>query len=135
MGALKIVGGILAVVGAGLILFLEILYLIDWGFSTDLVMAMILPILALIGGILAIAGKRAGGILALIVGIIWLLMAILINIDVLPTLPDEIFFLLVQYPMFSVFAMYADFTIWFYLTVEIILVFVGGILATAGGSD
>jgi hypothetical protein len=135
MGALKIVGGILAVAGAGLVLFMVISAIINYGFNTYLGILLILPIVALVGGILALAGKRAGGIIALIVGAIWLIMAILLSLDVLPPMPTELLYLLTQLPSLSFFVVYVDFTIWVFLTVEIVLVFVGGILATAGGSD
>ena len=134
MGALKIVGGILAIAGAGLVLFMVIGAIIDFGVSTALIELMILPIVALVGGILALAGKRAGGIIALIVGAIWLLIAILLNVTVI-ILPVDLYYLLAQVPSLSFFVVYFSFTIWIFLTVEIVLVFVGGILATAGGSD
>jgi hypothetical protein len=134
MGALKIVGGILAVAGAGLILVLQIMELIGYGFTLALFYTMILPIVALVGGILALAGKRAGGIIALVVGIIWVTVAILINLDIV-TFPLDLYYLLAPIPVFSFFLIYLGFTIWGLLTVETILVFVGGILATAGGSD
>ena len=134
MGALKIVGGILAVAGAGLVLFMQILALMDVGFTMNLLYLMILPILALIGGILALAGKRAGGIIALVVGIIWLTIAILLNVDVISPFEEWLQFV-IQSPFQSFFIMYVGIVIWGFLTVETILVFVGGILATAGGSE
>ena len=134
MGALKIVGGILALAGAGLVLVVAVLNLIEVGFTTNILFLMILPILALIGGILAIAGKRAGGILALIVGIIWLTIAILINVGVISPFEEWLQFV-IQSPFLSFFFLYLGVIVWGSLTVETILVFVGGILATAGGSD
>ena len=134
MGALKIVGGILAVAGAGLVLFMQILALMDVGFTMNLLYLMVFPILALIGGILALAGKRAGGIIALVVGIIWLTIAILLNVDVISPFEEWLQFV-IQSPFQSFFIMYVGIVIWGFLTVETILVFVGGILATAGGSE
>ena len=136
MGALKIVGGILAAAGAGLVLAVLIMAGIGGGFGLPHFLAMILPVLGLIGGILAIAGKRAGGILALIVGIIWLLFAVLSNLGILVfSFPVELFYILVPQVGLSFFAVYIGFTIWGFLTVEVLLVFVGGILAIAGGGD
>jgi len=134
MGALKIVGGILAVAGAGLVLFMQILALMDVGFTMNLLYLMVFPILALIGGILALAGKRAGGIIALVVGIIWLTIAILINLDIISPFEDWLAFV-IQSPFQSFFVVYVGLIVWGWLTVETILVFVGGILATAGGSE
>ena len=134
MGALKIVGGILALAGAGLILVMQILFIFGFGFDITIVYSMILPILALIGGILALAGKRAGGILALVVGIIWLTMAILLNLSII-SISDDLAAFIVQIPSYSFFLVYLGVYIWGLLCIETILVFVGGILATAGGSD
>lgn len=136
MGALRVVGGALALIGAGLIFFMAIIFGIDHGFQLGVILALILPILAMIGGILAISEKKSGGILALVVGIIWLTMAILVNLGFLLTLPEELLLFLIPLPGFSVFLVYLGFSIWgFFLTVEVILVFVGGILATVAASD
>ena len=131
MGALKIVGGILSLAGAALVLFMWVIIVLNTGFDVSMLIYLILPVIALIGGILAIAGKRAGGVLALIVGAIWLVIALLINFGVFMPWMDYLILL----PEFSFFVMYLDFTIWDFLFVEIVLVFVGGILAVAGGSD
>ena len=110
---------------------MQIIYLIGYGFSLDLLLWMILPILAVVGGILLLVRKRAGGVIALIVGAIWLTIAILLNLGLGMVWMD---FLMII-PPFSFFLWYLDFTIWDYLFVEIVLVFVGGILGVAGGSD
>ena len=136
MGALKVVGGILALAGSGLMLALIIMSGLGGGFGLSHFLVMILPILALIGGILALAGKRAGGVLALIVGIIWVLFAVFANLGILVgDLPLELIYILLPQVGLSFFLVYVGFTIWGFLTVEVLLVFVGGILATAGGGD
>jgi hypothetical protein len=135
MGALKVVGGILATVGAGLLTVQLILIGMNYGFIPTLFLALILPILALIGGIIALAGKRAGGIIALIVGIIWLTFAILYNLGFSTGLPIEILAILAGALEASFFYWQFSITVWVWLSIEVVLVFAGGILATAGGSD
>lgn len=133
MGALRAVGGILALIGAALVLFMQVLFILNFGFYGGFILLMILPILALVGGILAIAGKRAGGIIALIVGCLWLVFGILVFSGVyIPWLSDICFL----EPIFSVFLIYLSITIWsIFILVETILVLLGGILATAAKSD
>jgi len=131
MNGLKIAGGILSLVGAALVLLMQVIYLLTSSFYWQLIIQMILPIIALVGGILLLAGKRAGGILALIVGAIWLAIAILINFDLVMSWMGYI----MLPPQFSFFVYFLNFSIWGYLFVEIVLVFVGGILGVAGGSD
>jgi hypothetical protein len=132
MSGLKIAGGILSLAGGALVLLMQILWMMDWGFTLDLLLWMIMPILAVLGGILLLAGKRAGGIIALIVGAIWTTMAILINILLGPLAWMDYLYV---FPMFSFFAEFVGFTIWGYIFVEVVLVLVGGILGVAGGKD
>lgn len=77
MGAGRIVGGILAIIGASSILFTVIYYLINYGpdiFTDPLFLQMLMvSVLVLVGGILGVTGKRAGGGLALAGGCIWLI--------------------------------------------------------------
>ena len=131
MSGLKIAGGILSLVGAALVLFMQVLYILTISFDPLIFVYMILPIIALVGGILLLAGKRAGGILALVVGAIWLTMAIFYILVYSNAWMEYIMLL----PQFSFFFTYLHFTIWLYVFVEIVLVFVGGILGVAGGSD
>jgi len=131
MSGLKIAGGILSLIGGALVLLMQIIYIMTYAFSWGILIWMILPILAVVGGILLLVRKRAGGVIALIVGAIWLTIAILLNLGLGMVWMD---FLMII-PPFSFFLGYLDFTIWDYLFVEIVLVFVGGILGVAGGSD
>ena len=131
MSGLKIAGGILSLIGGALVLLMQIIYIMTYAFSWGILIWMILPILAVVGGILLLVRKRAGGVIALIVGAIWLTIAILLNLG----LGMEWMDFLMIIPPFSFFLWYLDFTIWDYLFVEIVLVFVGGILGVAGGSD
>jgi len=131
MSGLKIAGGILSLIGAALVLFMQVEYLWVHLFNWRLIILMILPITALVGGILALVGKRAGGVLALVVGAIWITIAILVNIDLAMSWMDYLMVL----REFSFFYVYLDFTLWHYVLIEIVLVLVGGILAVAGGKD
>lgn len=131
MSGLKIAGGILSLVGAALVLFMQVLYILTHTISPMIFLYMIVPVIALVGGILLLAGKRAGGILALIAGAIWLTIAILVNF----TVDVSWMSYLMLPPTFSFFVEYLHFTVWDFLFVEIVLVLVGGILGVAGGKD
>ncbi len=125
MGALRVVGGVLALAGAALILVEVIIVIMNVGFVADEIMLLLLPIIALIGGILGIANKRAGGVLAMIVGIVWVIGAIL-------------FYMLIPFSLYLIAApgwlsVTLGFTIWSFVTIEVVLVLVGGILTIAGG--
>ncbi|MDD1777746.1 MAG: hypothetical protein LUQ65_06205 [Candidatus Helarchaeota archaeon] len=114
MGALKIVGGIFALVAGVLVLLVPLAILLDLPIFDPTMMAalyggihaiepmatyvnLILAILAIVGGILGLAGKKAGGVLALIAAIIWILgMIILAYID----------------PTFLILTTYSAFVLW-----------------------
>lgn len=84
-------------------------------------------VLAVIGGILGIAQKKAGGILALISGIT-LIVFTLIYLSM-----PLIFFWFATLP-YSFFAYYLGIGMVF-LTIESIIILVGGIVGLASGSD
>ena len=136
MGTLKLVGGIITAATAGLILIMAIRALINGiytGYLHYLLAPMIVTIVVLIGGILAIMGKTIGGVIALIVGVIWLMTAIFLNVEVYPT-EDWVLFLM-HHADLSFFYVDLDFAVWGYLYVETLMVLAGGILGTVGRSD
>jgi hypothetical protein len=69
------------------------------------------------------------------VGIIWLTFAILYNLGFSTGLPIEILAILAGALEASFFYWQFSITVWVWLSIEVVLVFAGGILATAGGSD
>ena len=134
MGTIRLVGGILAAVGAGLVILQYIYLMLLVGFDIGFILRMIVPAIALVGGLLAIAGKRAGGIIALIVGLMWFTLALILNLELISSFEWWVVYF-TQFQNSSIFGFHLDFMVWGYLTVETTLVLVGGILATAGGSD
>ena len=129
MSALKVIGGILALVGAVFVLITPVLAMIEYGFSMDSLIYLLWPLLALIGGILGLAGKKAGGWLALIVGLIWVIFGVLV---MTPVGQAWMLYLITLMPYLTVLL---GFTIWGPITIEAVLVLVGGILILAGGDD
>ncbi len=83
MGALKVVGGIFALAGGALVLIAWIMLLSIGMEITSLLSLINLAAIALsiIGGIMGLAGSKAGGVLALIGALIWILGLILAWID------------------------------------------------------
>jgi hypothetical protein len=126
MGALKVVGGLLALAGG-------VLVLISW---ITLVMAylpitsswslinLVAIVLAILGGILGLAGKKAGGVLALIAALIWILGIILVAID-----PVNLSW------MFPMSYLSALISLDIFVTYESVLVLLGAIFILAGGSE
>ncbi|TFG05210.1 MAG: hypothetical protein EU536_02565 [Promethearchaeota archaeon] len=126
MGALKVVGGILALAG-GVLVFIAWITLIGIGMdflSLFSLVNLVAIILSIIGGILGIAGKRAGGGLALVGALIWILGIILIYID-----PMTFLFML---PM-SWLGGYIPVDI--IISWESLIVLLGSIFILAGGSE
>jgi hypothetical protein len=138
MGAVKTIGGVLSLLGGAFVLIAALLAILSVNYGTMtlfiywfsayplmIFLSIALGALAIIGGILSMKGKTVGGILALIVGVLWLLGGILS-----PT--SDIFLMFLQpsliYALISI-------AIWFPLFIEPILVLVGGILGLVGSSD
>jgi hypothetical protein len=138
MGAGRIVGGILALIGSALMLIpmlLDIVVVFSWtSFEiTIYFIVFIVVILALVGAILALANKR--GVLALIMGIVLLVFCIL------PYLVSSTFTSGLALFTFA----YSGWEVWIApqigvslflilsVTFETILILVGGIVATAAG--
>ena len=142
MGAGRVVGGVLALIGS---VFLLIPLLISPSYGISVMIAaggttmilylvvLIVDILAVIGAILALASKR--GILALIMGIVLLILNLLPWII---TGSAELTFLGILSSQ-TVWEVYLASTVGFsfyltiWMTLETILILVGGIIATAAG--
>lgn len=147
MGALKVVGGILALAGAALALLVALDLLIGLGIfnymtfggsfhmatallsnNINIYIGLALALLAIVGAILGMAGKRFGGIFALIAGALWLLgglmwlqMPMLAPMSAMLIWTGQINFM--AFPMIYV------------ISIEAILCLIGGILVLAGGSS
>jgi hypothetical protein len=126
MGALKIVGGIFALAGGALVLIAWItLIQLGMDITSPLSLVNLAAIaLSIIGGILGLAGNKAGGVLALIGAMIWILGIILIYIDPLT--------FLWMIPL-TYLGVWIPFDI--IITYESVLVLLGGIFILAGGSE
>jgi len=146
MGAAKAIGGILGLVSGVLVLLVALDLMIGLGIfgltattmtyaalillygTTVIYINLVIAIIALLGGILGLAGKKAGGGLALAAGIIWLIGGFLIA-SVPYLLP------------FSAIMAWTDQIIIismpnvYFISIEAILCLVGGIMILAGGSD
>lgn len=149
MSALKVVGGILALAAGALVLLLDLvllgfpLYSLfpstgGFGMQATLVsmepailyVQLIVSIVAMGGGILGLIGKRAGGILALISGIVWLLGGFLFYYVLILT-PLSALFAWTNLPgPLSIGGSYA-----LLITFEAVLAVVGGILMLPKGKD
>jgi hypothetical protein len=143
MGAARVVGGILALAAGVLSLLVALdlmigigLFGLTFGYMIQgmaasiypmvLYVQLILAILAILGGILALAGKKAGGIIALIVAIVWLAGGFIW------TLSTATVFLL----PFSAILAWTDQIIFMtsgtIISIEAIICLVGGILGMSG---
>ncbi len=147
MGGAAKAGGILALIGGALVLLEAILGMLgipifgsifeatQYGLlqasTTYLIIALALGALALIGGILALAEKKAGGVIALIVAIIWIIPGLLLLFS--PLILFQVPFLAFLQPPSFFFAM-LGIGIWIF-TIEGILVLVGGILGLTASGD
>ena len=130
---LKQIGGIILVATVGLMTINAILAIIDGNFSTFFMVQLIYLIVVLLGGILAFMGKTIGGLLALIVGALWLSTAILLNVEVYP--PDDWVIYIMHTPWLSFFLYILDIRVWGFLYVETLLVLVAGVLGIVGSAD
>ena len=89
---------------------------------------LIVALIAVVGGILGLAGKRAGGALALIAGVVWLIGGFLWGTVIILT------------PLSAIFGWTSQIAIpvgsdYIIITVEAILSVVGGIMILPGGKD
>ncbi len=141
MGALKAVGGIIGLVSGILVFiiamgrvlgdnFFNLPYFDIWNWlilGTPALMwiNLIFSIVVIIGGFLGLIGKRAGGAILLIIGLLWIIGAILPEMGV-----SSLLFL---YPM-SFFVAMSNAFLWV-LTIESILIVIAGIMILAGGAD
>ncbi|NVM31723.1 MAG: hypothetical protein HWN65_22990 [Candidatus Helarchaeota archaeon] len=145
MGALKTVGGVFALVAGTLnIVVLLLAYMgaavtpmiLIYSLSLAVspiggIIGLALNGLLLVGGILGLAGKKAGGILALIAAAFIMLEGILISFVFNPFTQPE---LILMFNPWSFFVGFVGLSISF-LTIEAILGLLGGIFILAGGSD
>ncbi|MFX1293731.1 MAG: hypothetical protein ACFFD2_02560 [Promethearchaeota archaeon] len=130
MGAAKAVGGILALAGSAMVLIFCLLYMnsaffLGGPFVIGWIINLLLSVLALVGSIVGLAGKKVGGALALIAGLWWLLMDILLTAGIISGLS---FFgiMVIPYSLFATYVVYIP-----YITLESILCLIGGILILA----
>ena len=134
---LKQIGGIILLACAGLMITTVIVALIQQYYGPSYVLHMVISILygivILLGGILALKGKTIGGVLALILGVLWLSTAILMNVGVYPT-ADWVLFIM-HMPWSSLFYHFVDITVWGYLFIETLVILVGAILVVIGSAD
>ena len=142
MSALKVLGGLIALV-AGVLVLLPVLELLGvsiisfdylWHYSfveflignTFIYINLVLAILAILGGIIGIAGKKVGAVLVLIAAIVWIIGGL--TISGLESLVPISFYT----------AMTGNSLIgsgdWF-LTLEAILALIGSLLILAGRSN
>ena len=135
MGAAKIVGGILVLVGGAFILILLLMwmnFLIDgqWDEISCWILNAAICSLAIVGGILGLVGKRSGGILAIIAGAVAILFG-LITVYVtwdMATWPISFFT--------SILLWFPEPThIFAGITIESLLILAGGIVIVASGSE
>jgi hypothetical protein len=138
MGAIKKVGGLLALVGGAMVLIWAIIFAdVFFGAATEIILikwivTVALAALALVGGLLGMGTKKLGSFLALIVGLIWTLFWILILAGaVSPT--SAIGYLFDISYNFSIVGYYIIGES--IIAVEALLIFVGGILMLADRSD
>jgi hypothetical protein len=143
MGAAGKVGGVLALIGGALVLIESLLILMGtalfgtlieatWLLGASMmiiwpILSLLLGVVALVGGILALSGKKVGGVLALIIAILWIIYPLLFQLGVF--VPD----LVVLTPM-GLLTGLLDFGLWIF-TIEGIIVLVGGILGLAASND
>ncbi|MHA1650996.1 MAG: hypothetical protein ACTSYB_12445 [Candidatus Helarchaeota archaeon] len=144
MSANKVIGGLLALIGGFMVLLPLLIHpivgiqtaisLLSVSFQYFLpwLVIFLISVLALVGGILAMAGKKAGGILALIMGLIIIIFLILPYI-----IPDLYLITFMAYAS-GTWELYVAGSIGFsfvatiYVSLESILILVGGIIAIPG---
>ncbi len=139
MGANRVVGGILALAGAALMLIpiLPDISLYFALFSVDVMsgllflISFILIILALVGGIVALAGKKAGGILALIAGLVFVILGILVAVSPMLLLGPVGLMWIFSWGTTTIY-LGLPLVLYIYMSLETILVLVGGIIAIPG---
>ncbi|MDD1778975.1 MAG: hypothetical protein LUQ65_12490 [Candidatus Helarchaeota archaeon] len=134
MSALKIIGGILALIGGGFIV-LQIIGFWPNFFTGDpdalycLLTNIVIAGLAIVGGIIGRLGKRAGGILAIIAGVLAIVFGL---ITVYYTHNESV------WPLSFFTSTYFWFTppvhLFAGISIEALLILSGGILVVAGGS-
>ena len=133
MSTNRVIGGLLALAGGGLVLASAIMAttgvfanLPVWGPElSDLyiwIVSLLFGILGVIGGIIALAGRSGG--LALVIGLVMVLTTVLIELNLIVSLG-------VYIGHYSLFAQYIY--VIPYVTFEGILVLVGGLVALPGG--
>ncbi|NVM53707.1 MAG: hypothetical protein HWN66_08385 [Candidatus Helarchaeota archaeon] len=137
MGAAKTVGGILALTGGTLVLIwclivAGIMFAAPTPFIIGWIINLLLAMLGLVGGILGLVGKKAGGALALIAGLVWILLMVLLSMGVFgdPITNWETWAMLAPYSLFGAYVYAIP-----YITLEGLLCLIGGILILAGGED
>ena len=124
----KLIGGILSIIGASLILAADVLMFLmifSSSYRASWIISLVIAILALFGGILGCKYKKSSGIIGLIAGILAL------GVGVLGYFSGQFFVNSLSSIMISFFIPSFNF---FGITIEEILIMIGGILMLASSS-
>ena len=127
MGIGKLIGGILALAAGAMILIGLFLWMNGDGVTLDMPIAwwnIASSAVAIVGGILGLLGKKIGGILALIVGALWIIGGIL-----------AITYVTIDFVALSVTLYYWIYDFTYVVSIEAIIAIVGGILLLVSSSD
>ena len=122
MDAARVVGGVIALIGA---IFLLIALLLEIAGLLDLrwMIYLILAIVGLLGSVMGIGNKRIGGSLALVAGVVIIICALLYTWDIVTfTFLEPYSYLAFNHPIP-------------YVTIEALFIVFGGIIMVAGGPD
>lgn len=148
MSGNKVAGGIIALIGAIMALIpIFVIIGIDVVFMALSVgiygffIGFIMFIMALIGAILAITGKKSGAIICLVIGIIVIVVNLLTFVILDFGSATALMLIITVGPSASTWEIFLASSMGFsflaviFMTFESILILVGGIIATPGGSD
>jgi len=133
MSALKIIGGILALVG-GVFILIQIflswpMFFLSTNYTTCLVVNLEITGLAIVGGILGLVGKRAGGILPIIAGELAIVFGLATVFITFTEVVWPLSFFTSTLDLFT-----PPFHLYLGISIESLLMLGGGILVVAGGS-
>jgi len=144
MGAGKVIGGLFALIGGALLavaVFYFYFYHITDGIDFQMmrwIIHLVICLLAIVGGILAMAGKKAGGVLALIAGFMAFLMPLIVYI----AFEFPVTYWFSPYAGLSNLVGWGSFTltgVWpavsWGITLEAVLIFFGAIIILSSRSD
>ncbi|NVM30133.1 MAG: hypothetical protein HWN65_14915 [Candidatus Helarchaeota archaeon] len=126
MSGVKILGGILALIGGVFVLLETIRLNADWALGMwPWLINLLVALMALLGGIFGIKGQRGAGFVALIVG----LLSIILGIVYVSMGFDYRFF------QYSMFASYMNIGLFYGISLEAILITLGGLIIVVSGSE